>query len=71
MIGAALFGGFLAGIAVTLAVFSLLKKQILQRSEPLGRSGEEFYLPENKELARLRQQLAEIDRYNGSEMGGF
>lgn len=70
MIGAALFGGFLAGIAVTLAVFSLLRKRDLQPIAPPERSGEEFYLPENKELTRLRQQLAEIDRYNGGEIGG-
>ena len=70
MIGAALFGGFLAGISVTLAVFSLLRKRVLQRFEPTEKSAEGFYLPESKELMRLRQQLAEIDRYTGSEIGG-
>lgn len=70
MIGAALFGGFLAGIAVTLTVFSLLDRFVLRRSELPEKSGGEFFVPENKELTRLRQQLAEIDRYNGSEIGG-
>lgn len=71
MIGAALFGGFLAGIAVTLAAFALLGKFALRRLTHPEKSNEEFFVPENKELTRLRQQLAEIDRYNGNEIGGY
>ncbi|MBQ4047307.1 MAG: hypothetical protein IJC93_02935 [Clostridia bacterium] len=71
MIGVALFGGFCAGIAAALAVMALLEKRIGQRAARPVEAERDVFVPENKELARLRQQLTEIDRYNGSEIGGY
>ena len=71
MIGAALFCGFCAGIAAALAGLALLEKHIKRQTRRLPEPEADTFVPESKELARLRQQLTEIDRYNGSEIGGY
>lgn len=67
MTGIYLFAGFFAGLVFTLLTVALLPKlprfqdgRQEEKTEPEPRG-----IRENKELLRLRRQLAEIERYNG------
>lgn len=73
MTGVCLFLGFLAGIAFTALIAVLLPRWIhfgMERREETDKPQEAQPQRENRELTRLRRQLAEIERYNGGAAYG-
>lgn len=73
MTGVCLFLGFMAGIAFAALVAALLPRWIrfgMERREETDEPQETRPQRESRELTRLRRQLAEIERYNGSAAYG-
>ena len=72
MIFIGLLSGFAAGIACACGFRALRRVRGMpwaeRRMKPEQPDGAK--LPENRELARLRRQLAEIERYTGSSVRG-
>ena len=67
-----LFCGFFAGILASAALFAVLIRWLerVPHCAPPAEPDIAVSAPENKELQRLQRRLAEIDRYNGGEIGG-
>lgn len=73
MMGVCLFLGFLAGLAFAALAAAMLPRFIRFGMERRGEGEEPEELRpqrENRELLRLRRQLAEIERYNGAAAYG-
>ena len=72
MNGVMLFCGFFAGFLASAVIFAVLIRWLerVPLCAPPAEPDTAGAAPENKELQRLQRRLAEIDRYNGSEIGG-